>query len=368
MNQLTMSLSLDGIGHDFGVIGFDGEESLFGDYAFSVYIASPDHTLDLRGFAGTPITLTVEAESLPPRHFSGVVLSATFLGTNPRYAFYCFKMVPGFSLLRMTRCSRVFTNKSVIDIVEAVLDDHGITDRNFLITGSYPKFSHYTQNCTSSFSFLRQIMANDGIFYYYKHGMRSHQMVIQDYGTPFLSCDAQLRHGYSGSDRFRPDEIDSCSLEHRVVPSRLLTIPLHTQDILRRPARSESADPYDLRYEWPKGSAANVDHLEAMGDRRQASFEAAAQVLRGRSYCPSLCAGYGFATTGATRTDLNGTFIVKRVRHMTTPSGYSNEFVAFPASCRYVPLIPADEGSGIDDNPIAPLGELLARARSLHTA
>lgn len=360
MNQLDMTLTLDGIGSDFGIVGLDGEEALFGDYAFDVIIASPDHTLDLRPLLTMPATLTLRAESMPERHFSGVVLSATFLGDNPRNAFYNIRIVPAFSLLRMTRCSWVFTNKTVIDIVEEVLDRHGIADRSFLVAGSFPKFRHYTQNNCSSFQFVRRIMADEGVYYFYRHGQRQHTLIVQDYGMPFESCGVTLNHAYTGTRRFRPDEIECCSLERRVVPSRLITIPVNTNAILRRPAVTEGSDPYDLRYEWAHGNATSADHLEALSDRRQASFEASAHVMRARSHCPLLCPGYSVRTTGATRADLNGDFVVKRIRHRIDRDGYSNEFVAFPIDCRYVPLMPTDE-LDIDDNHIAPFGELLAR-------
>lgn len=367
MNQLTIDFSVVGIGNDFQVVGFEGDESLFGDYLFSVYILSPNHALELRPLIHAPAVLTLQAVGMPERYFSGTVQSATFLGTNPRHAFYCIKIVPPFSLLRMTRCSRVFHNKPATDIIEAVLDGHKITDRSFLTVNNHPDYEFYTQNSISSYSFLRQIMAEEGIFYYYDHKATGSTMIIQDAGMPFSASGITLRHGYSGSDRFRADEVDSCSLEHRVMPSRLVTIPLHTFDMLRMPATTASDADYDLSYEWTKGSAASVEHLEAMNDQRQASFESAAVVLRARSFCPNVCPGYTLQMTGGARDDVKGGFTVKRVRHRIGKQGYSNDFIAFPAASRYVPLLPDDQ-MDFDDNQITPLGEMLSYIRHLQDA
>lgn len=367
MNPLTIDLNLVGIGTDFQVVGFEGEESLFGDYLFSVYIQSPNHSLPLKPFVNAPATLVLQADTMPKRYFSGVVLSATFLGTNPRHAFYCFKIVPNFSLLRMTRCSRIFHSKTAIDMIETVLDAHRISNRKFLTVGTYHQYEFFTQSSVSSYDFIRQLMAEEGIFYYYQHSEAGSLMMIQDSTMPFSSSNVTLRHGYSASDRRRPDEVDSCSLEHRVVPSRLVTIPLHTHDLLRLPATSTSGADYDLPYEWTKGSASSVEHLEAMNDQRQASFESSAVVLRGRSYCPNLVPGYTVQLTGSARDEVKGSFVLKRVRHRIGKDGYHNEFVAFPAASRYVPLLPSDQ-QDFDDNQITPLGEMLTYLRHLQDA
>ena len=68
--------------------------------------------------------------------------------------------------------SRIYQNKSVIDIVTDLFGQHNVEFKN-LTTSSYPKYDYCVQYQESDLDFVSRLLQLEGIFYYFEHTSES---------------------------------------------------------------------------------------------------------------------------------------------------------------------------------------------------
>ena len=87
------------------------------------------------------------------------------------------KLVPKLWLLTKKVRSRIFQHLSVPDILRQVLNGLDVT---YEISGTYYQRDYCVQYRESDFDFASRLMEEEGIYYFFKHGDGSHQMVVTD--------------------------------------------------------------------------------------------------------------------------------------------------------------------------------------------
>ncbi|WP_313168779.1 contractile injection system protein, VgrG/Pvc8 family [Massilia oculi] len=97
-----------------------GEEALGENYAFTISALSEDAGLSLRRLLGQPALLELETTSSGPRYFHGHLTSVDINGANGGMARYTLVLQPWCAFLEHGRDSRIFQDKNVFDILDAV--------------------------------------------------------------------------------------------------------------------------------------------------------------------------------------------------------------------------------------------------------
>jgi type VI secretion system secreted protein VgrG len=97
--------------------------------------------------------------------------------------------MPALWLLTHNENCKVFQNKTVPDIIQAVAGDFPdvVLDLSG-ITGDHPPRNYCVQYKESDFAFLSRIMEDEGLFYYFRHAEGSHTMVVADSNATFFDC------------------------------------------------------------------------------------------------------------------------------------------------------------------------------------
>ena len=106
---------------------FSGTESLSQTFEFHLSMKSSQIALDPNTIIGTVATVTVKHSNGMTRNFSGVIRRFTQAGMDADFAFYSAELVPALWLLSLSCDRMIFQNKSVVQIVEAVLGAHGVS-------------------------------------------------------------------------------------------------------------------------------------------------------------------------------------------------------------------------------------------------
>jgi type VI secretion system secreted protein VgrG len=94
---------------------------------------------------------------------------------------YQLHLAPSFWALSQSHHSRVFTNKTVPEIIEAVLSEAGLTSFELALQGSYPTREHVCQYHESDFAFVSRWMEREGMYYYFDHSGDEDKLVIADH-------------------------------------------------------------------------------------------------------------------------------------------------------------------------------------------
>ncbi|ROQ30600.1 type VI secretion system Vgr family protein [Gallaecimonas pentaromativorans] len=146
---------------------------------------------DLDSLVGENVTVSLglgDKAGAKERYFNGHVLSISELGKaqhSDEGQRYQAVIVPrAWSATRRVNC-RVFQNMTSVDIAKKVLGEHSQA-----IEESLKSFSPYTlpycvQYQESDWDFVCRILANDGLFFFFKHAKGSHKLVIASSAKAF---------------------------------------------------------------------------------------------------------------------------------------------------------------------------------------
>jgi type VI secretion system VgrG family protein len=148
---------------------WSGTEALSSCYAWTVDALSTDADLSLDAMLGQRCALrTTQADGTRTRR-SGLVREAQLLGADGGLARYRLVLVPWLWLLSQGRHSRVFQDKSVLDIAEAVFADYAphaawsiSPDARALIGQVRPR-SYAVQYRETDLAFIERLFAEEGL-------------------------------------------------------------------------------------------------------------------------------------------------------------------------------------------------------------
>ena len=158
-----------------------GEEGVSGGYRYVLDCLSADTHLELKSLLGQPAEVSLRLPDGGSRLLTGLVTRAAQAGADGGFAKYVLTLEPALSTLRHRRNSRVFQDKTVPQIVAAVLDGHLATNPAFpgafqyrnQLSKDYPSRSYCLQYRETDLAFIERLLAEEGINTRYRHGGRS---------------------------------------------------------------------------------------------------------------------------------------------------------------------------------------------------
>ncbi|KOQ84725.1 type VI secretion system Vgr family protein, partial [Pluralibacter gergoviae] len=153
---------------------FSGREFMSELYHYTVLFTSTDLNISPVQMLNKPATLTMGTGPLMAlsgqKVVPGVVTHFKRIGGSRDQAKYQITLEPFLSLLRnQFRTHRFFVNKSVTDVVEEVLRDHGLKEweYHFVLKADYPVREQINQYRESDLAFIERLLSEVGIFYFF---------------------------------------------------------------------------------------------------------------------------------------------------------------------------------------------------------
>ncbi|WP_182418077.1 type VI secretion system tip protein TssI/VgrG [Bartonella sp. HY038] len=164
----------------FVVTAFAVDEAIFGMTKIEVMLSSKDDDIDLQMLMDSAGTLTVHHKYLEtPRHFSGVVVEAERDDKGHHRTSYRLVLMPSLYRLNYASDCRIFKQSLVTDIVKEIFSDHGIENVIWSVEEAKHELREYcVQYRESHLAFVERILAEEGIFYYFHHGMEGQLNVV----------------------------------------------------------------------------------------------------------------------------------------------------------------------------------------------
>jgi type VI secretion system secreted protein VgrG len=176
------------------VLGFRGTEAISMPYRFDIALGLlPGVDLDMAAAVGSRATLTMSLEAgAPPRLVSGVLSAVELVYEYANRSVFLATLTPRLDRLRLTRHSRVFTDRSVVEILAEVLAASGLAPGDFELdlAQSYPKRHQVTQYKESNLAFLSRLLERDGIYYYFRQEPDREVLVITDHKSSHVPSRA----------------------------------------------------------------------------------------------------------------------------------------------------------------------------------
>ncbi|NUP13024.1 MAG: type VI secretion system tip protein VgrG [Polyangiaceae bacterium] len=179
---------VEGVETGAQVVALTGEEHVSKLYAFDVVLQTRSTELSLEDLVRRRFTVELEREAGGPYHpLHGIVEKARLVQQEGLLTVYRIRVVPKLWNLTQSRHSRIFTDASFRQILEAVLADEGMVGGEYRLelTKSYAARSHVCQYKESSFDFLSRWMEREGIHYYFEHDGDHEVIVFADDNASF---------------------------------------------------------------------------------------------------------------------------------------------------------------------------------------
>lgn len=194
VNALVASrfkLILQGTDTDFQVLAFKGCETLDQPYFIKVQVVSEHPALDLEALLHLPAFLDF-GEAGEGLH--GQVYAIGRDDPGRRLTRYHLTLAPRLACLAHRCDQRIFQQRSVPQIIAAVLEQHGIlADAYVFELGPvvYPPRTYCVQYAESDLHFIQRLCEEEGIHYHFRHSAHAHLLVFGDDQTVFRRLPVQ---------------------------------------------------------------------------------------------------------------------------------------------------------------------------------
>ncbi|EKH0082080.1 type VI secretion system tip protein VgrG [Escherichia coli] len=240
---------------------FSGTEGISKIYRYDIIFTSTDRYPDAAWFLRKSATLIMGTgllESLTEqKKVHGVITDFRRISGSEDQAQYRITLKPFISLLdKQFRTHRFFVNKSVPEVVEQILTEHGLKgwEYEFSLKRTYPKREQINQYQESDLRFIQRLLAEVGIFYFFTLHPDAQTEVIHfgDVQAALIFDKTLPVNSLSGMSDSGTDSVWALNVEHRVVESRVITNDYNhreAQNILMSvPADMTRGEGYDTSY------------------------------------------------------------------------------------------------------------------------
>ncbi len=190
MATLAFTIKIDGLDDDSLVVrDFDGQESLSDSVyhtvqcvGFRYYInlanrngdIQPEQVVDLNA------ELRIYRDNECIQRVHGVVRQFTQGDIGYHHNYYSLVLVPALERLSLRHNSRIFQQKTSVDIVSTLLQEMGIQDFAFALTRTCLPREFCVQYRETDLAFLHRLAAEEGWVYYFEHEEGKHTLVFSD--------------------------------------------------------------------------------------------------------------------------------------------------------------------------------------------
>jgi type VI secretion system secreted protein VgrG len=326
-----------------------GTEGISRLFTFTVSALSTRKSIEPKDLLGKSVTLSLARPGGSRRYVNGIVTSfSAGAFTRNDYRLYTLVISPSLWLLQRTSDHKVFQEKTVVAIAEQLLGDSEVAFEKKL-NGTYETSEYRVQFGETDFDFLQRILAEEGIFYFFKHQDGDHKLVLADNASAYADCaqdDVQYRQA-------QEEAVDSV---HTFNTGASLTDAMwHIEDYdFEKPStniegeRKTNQQPASGKswehFRFP-GNSLKADNLKQFATAAIDAAEAGFETATGGGTCASFTGGHAFTLKEHPVDAENRRLVLTEVQHeavdrahFTTRPGtegrpyYRNTFTCMPAT------------------------------------
>lgn len=325
-----------------------GVEQLGRPFQFDIELLSEKVDIKLESLLGLNACVRLDSGKGKRRYFNGVMVDLALSGSLGRLHRYSGVMRPWFWLLTRTLNCRVFQNKTVPEIMMQIFGEHGFSSQvENRLHDSYALREYCVQYRESDFNFISRLMEESGIYYYFKHELELHTLVLADDRS---SHDPTPEFGEVPFSRIDSDDIDAIGqffdwevrrqLQPGTYTLRDYDFEKPSVDLLARVAdpNQHAASESEI-YDFPGGHR-QVGDGERLARLRLQELNAQHEVMRGTTNVRGIGVGALFSLTHHPRAEQNQQYLLSTVRYQVDAGAFESgdkTSVAYSATTTAVP-------------------------------
>ena len=333
-------------------------------------LAETQTTIDPKKIVGQKVCVGMSADdSGTHRYVNGIVSSFEMSGGDEEFLTYRATIVPKLWALTLNRNTRVFQNKTVIDVIKDVLSPYNISPVDDT-SATYTQMEYCTQYRETDFAFISRLMEQYGILYYFKHTQDDHTFTLQDVSSKLSDCAIQHTFRYApqlnDKEGYYDFVVRDFSSRSTLVPGKYTAWDYSFIQYKSVPGGGASADTKgplgsnsNENYDYADSAAGYLkksDSDSKIGDQvtffnniRRDAGDAGTLIVGGASNAISMQTGFTFTLQKHPQSNLNVKYLLLHIEHdvqqlpsyrsrtSAPPEPYENRFVAIPSSIPYRP-------------------------------
>jgi type VI secretion system secreted protein VgrG len=361
-------------GDELLITALEGVESMSHPYRFHLELASRDADIDLIKMLKEPAHIAIKQavklagenrRGITTLKIHGVLSHFEQVGRELEWVKYRATLAPRLWLLSNTRNSRIFQDKTVPQIVEAICNEHSVP-LELKLTADYKKRDFVMQYEESDLDFVHRWLEHEGIFYYFEQREDDELLVLGDskeaYGAlpgdgtfrykPMAGSDSSTEAADSesaGEDWFSEEVVHEISGTVNRLPKEVILNDYNWRDPDAKLAASAEVSPngHGTVYEYNNHYETDAEG-KALAKIRAEELSCREHEFRGKSHCRGFRAGHTFTLEEHYRGTFNGKYLIASVTHRATQSialgsgsgsgaTYSNSFYALQTEKTFRP-------------------------------
>lgn len=175
----------------------EGVETVSSSFEFHFTLCSKNSGLELSDLNCQPITAIINQSAGVPQYINGIINQWTRAGKNSQaMQIYHATIRPSYARLGLSVNCELFQNKTVPQIFTQVCQANCFYDFDLSqLKCQHGQREYCVQYNESNSDFLNRILAEEGIYYYFKHSQDKHIMMLSDQSS--LSPIINLKGIYS---------------------------------------------------------------------------------------------------------------------------------------------------------------------------
>src|SRR5262249_39869542 len=177
----------------FLVVRFRGVEGLCQLYRFEIDLVCSEESIDFESYVGQACVLSVNTAN-GTRWFHGIVSRLELTNETIGQSYYRAEVVPAIWTLTHRYCSRIFQGKTVIEIIQNVLENAGVQSDSVRIGPLQSKHEprdYCVQYRETDFNFICRLMEEEGIWWYFEQQEERHVLVLADSPSAYQPIEGE---------------------------------------------------------------------------------------------------------------------------------------------------------------------------------
>lgn len=313
------------------IVSLRGKEGLSQPYHFEAGLLIRDASFDSDGAIRERVTLTIHpGDGQPPQKLHGIISAIEHLNQWQSQALYRIRVVPLMWNLTNTHHSRIFTDKSVVEILEAIFELNELTtdDYSLQLQGDFPAREHVCQYRESDFDFICRWMEREGIYFYFEHGDEAEKIIITDTtGAQDSLRSAAVRYVPMSDDSMAREAFSHFSMRHVAMPARVASADYNynTPDV-DVSADTEVVDTgAGVLRRWGE-NADEPGRAWVLAGNRADHLKAHRKLFSGRGRAFNLRPGYTFEVEEHPHAAFNQRYLCIELEHYANQAGSNEEY------------------------------------------
>lgn len=157
----------------------EASEALGRPFAISLDIAAAHAELDLLPHLGKPAGIALYQDDELMRYFHGIVVEGEYLAERDDGFHYRLSLRPWTYFMANNRDFSIFQDRTVLDIAKAIFAKHPAAKVDYSkLVRPRQTLDYCVQYGESDFSFVTRLFEEHGIYYFFEHSAKNHEMVL----------------------------------------------------------------------------------------------------------------------------------------------------------------------------------------------